>query len=130
MSFSLADEFRKLGIVSGDLVETISAPDSLDESLSGAVNEPKPAMLGYLIEITALGENVVIGYPLSGTPHKEDEDGYAYRLYKWERSTKTEMTMSGPKVRIRKVGSIKNGIITWTMPNLSNVYARAKKGVK
>lgn len=79
----LADAIRSLGIAVGDVVEVGMAPGWLSGLISEAISETPAWREGLLIEITAVGEQHVLGFALQGAGSVGD--GKAYKDCEWER---------------------------------------------
>jgi hypothetical protein len=125
---TLAEDLRNAGIQIGDVVETVSNANPISKAIVEAIGERSYQREGELIEVTAIGEQNILGYWLVGRPVKESEAGYAYRLFVWCRDGH-ESSFSGARLYFRKIGSRRDGEYIWINPDMANVYARCQKGV-
>lgn len=81
----IADAVRSSGIAVGDVIEISMEPDWLAAAISEAISDAPAWRDGLLIEITAIGEQYILGFALVG--EQSLRKGETYRAYTWARMT-------------------------------------------
>lgn len=116
---SIADKLREVGVGPGAIIEIGYRADAIDAMIADYMDmeKPLPVMQGYVLEVTAVGEESILAIVLTGIGN----GGY-YGDAAWERSSKERMF--GECSMLQKVGQRINGNIEWTEPDRVNVYTR------
>ena len=128
---NLAQAMKDAGIGVGDVVEVAKHVDSIDRAIHNATTkgeewkgEDLPIMNGWLLEITALGESVIVGMVVTG--FSKDGHRQTYGDCVWSRAKGAEMTQRSATY-FRKVGHTQSGFYLFDQPDLVNVYARCQR---
>ena len=115
-----------MNLAIGDVVEIGTVCDSIDDAIaevSAEISQVAPAMNGWLVEVTAIGETKILGFVLVGTA-KEDGN-VAYSGYTWARDDGRESDFSKVSC-LRVVGRKADQGCVWIEPNLANIYFRCQ----
>lgn len=123
---NLAQAVQEASAKVGDVIEIVSRADWLTKAISKEFDGPSPTMEGKLIEITAIGDQGILGYTLSGIAKNKANNKLNYDAYIWSHDAQ-EMWYRGGST-IRKVGwAMSFNKYDWTLPHLDNVYSRCQK---
>lgn len=125
---SLAEQFRQAGIAVGDIVEIVRSVSGLGQALAKLYDDPPDKREGELVQVTAIGENAILGFWLLGFPIKDGELGEAYGLFEWRRKG-NETIFGGRPIMFRKVGEMTKLGMVFTNPEMTNVYSRCQRGI-
>lgn len=125
MKKNLAVVFREHNIQVGDLIELVNHPHWFTRAIEESEGEECPASAeGTLLEVTAIGEEKVLGYVLASDVDKPIV-GDSYKASGWKRYYEYESCFDYA-VAFRKVGTKVEGLYQWLYPDLVNVYTRCQ----
>ncbi len=125
MSEPFAVALKNAGVIVGDVVEIIHKSDSIDVALANALDETQVATYGWLVEITAIGENVILGFSLEGRPLESSSDSYSG--LRWWRDDGLGERLFRQPFKFLKVGNRAPDGYSWEFPERVNVYTRCQE---
>lgn len=118
---NLAKELQSKGIAVGDVIELGHKTDSIDRKISKAIKNKPRVSKGWLVEITAIGQEGILGFVLEGPSRNE---GMNYADIDWSRHHGLSESHFSGAAYFRKVGRTAGGSFSWIHPNLVNIYTR------
>lgn len=128
MAESFSASLKSCGVVVGDVIEIVNKCDSVDASIVRALQEQETAISGWLVEVTAFGEECILGYSLEGRPLEASEPPCRnYGSLRWWRDGGLRERHFHRPFKFRKVGSRSSDGYTWLFPDEMNVYTRCQE---
>ncbi len=106
----------------GTIIEFGYRSDSIDVKIAKTIGEQLSFMQWYLLEVTAIGEEAILAFVLTGSGGGEN---MGYGAWTWERQA-TEMIFRGGSV-LNVVGHRNASGIEWVDPNQENIYAKGQQ---
>jgi hypothetical protein len=119
-SVTIADKLRDLGVGPGSIIEIGYRSDGIDANIAEAINEEMQSALGWLLEVTAIGEKYILAYQLEGA---KADCKTKYSEVEWVRYRNGE-GMFCDCLMLNVVGRKVGDKIEWARPDWVNIYTR------